>query len=133
MFRNVLPKNEHFVIVYSCPVSFRPPYFLQDFQALLYTQEKWMVIYADNSKKATKVKTVSYVIVSYSLFFQLDILVLLLNAINLSFKGQRNWLSELNAFYFIFWALYGITNHVQAITYQKYEKSFYLLFQFKGI
>ncbi len=63
------------------------------------------------------IKTVSYVIVSYSLFFQS------VNAINLRFKGQHNWLSKLNRFYFIYWSLVSgpITIHIQT-TNQKYEK-----------
>ncbi len=117
MFRNVLPKNEHFIIVYSCPVSFRPPYFLSStnqkkagFSSFFIYKKSgwWFMLTIPNRPGKYHKKTVSFVIVSYSLFFQSDILVLLLNAIMLSFKGQHNWLSELNTFYFIFWSLYGM-------------------------
>ncbi len=102
-----------------CLLQNKKGHFSNISQAFLYTvQEKWMVIYADNSKKPGKYqKTVSYVIVSYSLFFQS------VNAINLRFKGQHNWLSKLNRFYFIYWSLVSgpITIHIQT-TNQKYEK-----------
>ncbi len=130
IFRNVLPKDEHFVIIYSCPVSFLPSYFLSStkqkkdilaiFLKLFYIQYRkngWWFMRTIPKRPGKYHKNVSYVIVSYSLFFQS------VNAINLRFKGQHNWLSKLNRFYFIYWSLVSgpITIHIQT-TNQKYEK-----------